>query len=96
MGDISCYCEPSEGEACEVWSETWHRARKEHVCCECRERINVGERYQKIFAIGDGDVYTYKTCEFCAKEFDRLAADYACLAKEQLACALVNELRNAS
>ena len=37
-----------------VWLESWHVARKEHVCFECETKINVAEKYKRIFMAGGG------------------------------------------
>lgn len=43
-------------------------ARKEHTCCECREVIRPGHRYEHAFGIdGEGGAFTSKTCEICAE-----------------------------
>ena len=55
-----------DDEPATLHNETWPKARKEHKCCECRVTINVGEIYQRIEQLYDGDWSTYKTCEKCA------------------------------
>jgi hypothetical protein len=40
--------------ACEIWRESFHVARKEHKCCECRTAILPGEKYANIFTLYDG------------------------------------------
>lgn len=40
-------------------------ARKAHQCCECRETIPPGSRYQRVTGKSDGDVWTSKTCADC-------------------------------
>lgn len=40
-------------------------ARKQHLCCECRGRIEKGEVYEKVTGIWDGSAYTFKTCREC-------------------------------
>ena len=93
---MECYCEPAEGESCDLWCETWRRARKEHKCCECKEIINPGDRYAYTFLIFEGEPHTFKRCSFCAEEVARLLRDndhMNGLVPGELACALVAELR---
>ena len=92
---MECYCEPAEGEPCEVWLPSFRTARKIHECCECHEEIKPGERYEYIFSIFEGEVTCYKTCIFCAGEWERIYndCDFECMVKGELACALVWEIR---
>ena len=91
---IECYCEPMEGEQCDVWIETWRVAKKPHICIECKEQILPGERYQHVFCKLDV-VESFATCSFCVGEWARIEreADINRVAGE-LACAVVYELRN--
>ena len=95
---MECYCEPMDAdEGCTVWEVSWRKARKEHKCCECNDTIKLGDRYEYIFSIFEGDVNQYKTCEFCANEFERLAKKYGGdfnMCKTDLACVLVYDMRN--
>lgn len=46
----------------------WQRlrkARKEHVCCECRREIVIGETYVCVSGIWDGYPETHKICQPC-------------------------------
>lgn len=102
MSDIQCYCETGgDGEFADVWVETYHVARKAHVCDECREGVKPGERYQRIFSLFDGGMTVYKLCAFCASEWDRLMAKPWREAPEMkligdLACHVLNEVRDAA
>lgn len=40
-------------------------ARKDHTCCECRNTIHPGEKYEYVFLVSDSKTYTYKTCSLC-------------------------------
>lgn len=94
---MECYCEPMEVEEyCTVWNVTWRTARKQHKCCECGEIINPGERYEHIFSVFEDEVTVYKTCQFCADEFKRLAKKHTDMnmVKGDLACVLVWDMRN--
>lgn len=96
MSNYECYCKPSEGGPCEVWHETWRKARKIYKCIECRCEIKPGERYQYTFIVFQGDPSSVKTCEFCANELKRILLDHdhlTGLVPGELACALVAELR---
>lgn len=94
---MECYCEPIEPEDyCSVWNVTWRKARKKHRCCECGEIIQPGQRYENIFSVFESEVTIFKTCEFCAAEFDRLVKKHpdAKFVKSDLACILVWDMRN--
>lgn len=92
---MECYCDPVESDDyCQAWVETWPRARKPHKCCECGEMIPLGHLYQKIGWVHDGTAGSYKTCSFCAVEFERIRASFPELVKGELACALVADLRH--
>lgn len=97
---MECYCEPlfDTDDVASLWQVTWHQARKQHRCCECHENILPGQRYERIFVISDGTPYSYKTCEFCADEYQRLLTKHpeAIWSKgnDDLACLLVWDLRN--
>lgn len=96
---MECYCEPAilDGNA-DVWHVTWHTARKAHKCCECHEPIATGQRYERIFLVYDGSFDTFKTCEFCAKEYKRLLNKYPDISwmkgRDDLACLVVWDIRN--
>lgn len=42
------------------------KARKQHKCCECRGRIQIGETYERASGIWDGEPMRFKTCCDCA------------------------------
>lgn len=93
---MECICEPIDADdICNVWSITWQKARKEHSCCECQDVIAPGQRYQRIFAMFDGEITVYKTCEFCANEFKRIEDKWRdrCFVKGDLACMVVWDMR---
>ena len=48
-------------------SVRYHTARKRHVCCECGEHIEPGERYEYVAGMWEGDFCVYKTCFACLK-----------------------------
>lgn len=41
------------------------KARKPAVCCECRETIEPGERYEMVSGKWDGEWSSFKTCLPC-------------------------------
>jgi len=49
------------------YEETFPRARKEHTCGACGDRIPGGHRYARVFIreSADGDCYTVKRCLRC-------------------------------
>lgn len=57
-----CSC---DGESADVYRSKIVKARKQHICNECKEVINVGEEYKYISYLMDGDWSHLKICEFC-------------------------------
>jgi hypothetical protein len=55
------------------------KARKPHKCCECFEPINVGDEYQYIFGVWDGEPSSYHTCEKCDDLRESLTALGFCM-----------------
>ncbi len=58
-------CNIGDSESPSICNESYPKARKKHICCECGSLIAVGEKYQKITGLWD-DFQTFKTCSFCA------------------------------
>ncbi len=54
-----------DGDQPDVYVANTRRARREHVCTECRRTIRSGERYSLARALYDGGWDIYKTCEHC-------------------------------
>lgn len=50
---------------CEVWQESFPKARKPHKCCECGGVILKGHKYRNIFSVYEGDATTSKVCMPC-------------------------------
>lgn len=61
---MSCGC---DGDLPQVSRESWHIARKEHKCCECKSPIIKGERHQYVWGIWEGQHYVFKTCLSCTE-----------------------------
>lgn len=57
-----------DGEPASVYHETRPRARKPHVCCECRQTIAKGTAHQYATGICDGAWFQYRTCDACVAE----------------------------
>lgn len=60
-----CSCDP--GNRPDFQSNTWQRARKPHVCVECRRAIKPGETYQRIVVCFDGSINSEKECAACSR-----------------------------
>lgn len=52
------------------FNETYRRARKLHICCECRQEIKPGDRYRYTSAIWRDKPEAFKQCGICASIFD--------------------------
>lgn len=56
-----CSC----GDGPEVFRVSRPKARKAHVCCECRGTILAGETYRNVWGVWDGEQDTARTCLDC-------------------------------
>ena len=71
--ECGCVCD-LEYDPPEFLRSVWRRAKKEHMCCECNETIQVGSQYEYVSGKWEGDFYTFKTCTPCAN----IRRDYCC------------------
>jgi len=63
---MDCSCVYADDYDCpEFYHKDVRKARKEHVCEECRRKIMPGERYEHVRGKWDGRVDSYKTCADC-------------------------------
>lgn len=58
--DCSCDYTPAT-----VYRPSEHKAKKPHTCYECGRAIVIGEHYERVFAIWEGDPKTCCTCQDC-------------------------------
>lgn len=64
MGSYCCYCDSGDlPSACYEIIE--RKARKTHICCECKSTIDPGEKYFIHSGIWDGEWDEFKICSFC-------------------------------
>lgn len=56
-----------DGDGPSFCSEKVVKARKQHTCCECREKILPGQKYESCTGKWEGDMRTYKTCLLCVE-----------------------------
>lgn len=70
-----CPLSSSDGEGASFSSTTTPRAKKPHRCCECREEIPVGAKYERTTGAWDGDFSTYMTCLSCVEIRNHFACD---------------------
>ena len=54
--------------------KTVRRAAKPHRCCECRENIPPGARYEHYTGKWGGEIDTFKTCLSCVEIRDHFSA----------------------
>ena len=64
-----------------AFNEIMRKAKKEHNCCECRQKIKPGEKYQYCSGVWDGVPDSYKTCLLCVN----LRGNYANEAEQDVA-----------
>jgi hypothetical protein len=70
---IQCSCDFDDG-SWDFFDERTVKARKEHVCGECREKIQPGEEYSRATGKFDGVFETSKTCRHCKQ----IAKNFGC------------------
>lgn len=77
---MSMSCDAGDYELPEFSSQKTVRAAKEHECCECREVISEGTKYERFSGKWEGCVRTFRTCERCADLRDSYAVAGHCFA----------------
>lgn len=66
MGECGCIYTSYDGDEATFSRTEWRKARKPHKCCECRETIPSGVKYQHTTGKWDS-IQVYKTCEACVE-----------------------------
>ena len=64
-----CSC---DGDPPSCFLEQTRRARKEHTCCECFDRIRPGDTYRHCSGVWDGRPDSFAQCANCAAWWDAL------------------------
>ena len=64
---ISCDCSVDIDEVAEFCNESYPKARKEYICCECTGIISKGSNYEEVTGKWNGEISTYKTCIPCTR-----------------------------
>ena len=83
-------------EKYDIYSETFRRARKEHKCDACKQKILPGHYYCALFTLFDGNTEHIKRCGACQLTHEHLrqlcyAADNDMWPDERLNCGLKYE-----
>jgi hypothetical protein len=52
-------------QTCEVWRDSYPKARKQHKCVECHKAIHPGETYHRVNYIFDGSAGSWAECSRC-------------------------------
>lgn len=58
----------------DFYKESFVKARKIHICCECQRRIQPTEYYRKVVGSWDGEFDSFKTCGLCLDLIERVRA----------------------
>ena len=64
---MDCSCECYDGEAPSVFKQRIVTARKPHKCCECKDVIPKGTKYERITGLWDGKWDEFKMCIGCSR-----------------------------
>ena len=86
---ITCDCSFEDGDPAKVENVTWRKARRVHVCCECREDIPRGVLYEHVSGLWDQHWSTFKTCKTCTRIRDHYCpngGEYGGLAEQIWDC----------
>jgi hypothetical protein len=65
----------SDSERADVFEISYPKAIKNHVCCECKRIIKIGEKYQLCKGLWVGEWETFKICLSCVELRDKLTAE---------------------
>lgn len=73
---MECSCVYSGvDEYAEVYRSKFQKAKRNYQCCECREKILAGEKYEYVFGVWDGGPGTYRTCKHCLSMREQFFCD---------------------
>lgn len=64
--DCDCSLEGA-GDENEYYTAQIRKARKPHICCECKGEIKPGTNYEHVTLKSDGSWDCFKTCEICLR-----------------------------
>ena len=59
-------------QKCQFWIDEERTARKEHVCCECNQRIPKGSRYFHIAGKWDNRFDAFDICLDCQEDWEEV------------------------
>ena len=62
---MECECIEAYEGSTSFYRDKIVTARKRHQCGECGAIIDLGENYEYIFGVSEGDAFTAKTCLPC-------------------------------
>ena len=69
---IRCVCGDYDGEPADFYVTRMVRARKAHICVECREEVAPGEKYERTSGKWNGSMDIIRTCVLCLRIRDDL------------------------
>ncbi len=61
---LTCECDLDNGPS--IFRANIVKARKQYKCYECHSIIEIGEQYEYIFGVWNGESDVFHTCEKCA------------------------------
>ena len=61
--------------AAEIYNARIQKARKDHVCYECRKKIQPGDQYEYVTALWEGGFSAVKTCSDCLAVREKFFCD---------------------
>lgn len=56
-----------DADSSDFCTESFHKARKSHKCCECGGVIAKGQRYERAAGKTCGEMWSHATCAACAE-----------------------------
>jgi hypothetical protein len=67
-------CDIDFDESPEIWRRTEQRARVVHWCSTCGRIIHTGERYERTFAVCQGETVNQCACVGCSRAIETFGA----------------------
>jgi len=76
MNSCSCICDNDDYDVLSLHNINFRMSRKQHICCECREQIHVGELYEHVTGLSEKKWFSAKTCLTCCHIRDDLCCSF--------------------
>lgn len=65
--ECSCTISCDAGDCADFYKQKRVSAKRIYKCCECGEKISIGQKHEYYFLAQDGDTWRYRTCQDCVE-----------------------------